>query len=88
MNDNDMEVKDLLKRLFDCWGNKNTQLMIDDLVKSTGNTNVQGTFKTQMWTSMYNDLLDIPVSMSYLITGLKVNSSEGFELIDFKVDED
>jgi len=88
LNENDMEVKDLLKKLFDTYGGLDSEGMIEEIFNHTHNTNVPGTFKTDMFTSMYNDLTDIPVSMAYLITGLKVNSDEGFELIDFHMKDD
>ena len=40
------------------------------------------------FTSMYNDLTDVPPALAYLVTALKAKSKSGFELIDFSIDDD
>jgi len=82
------DIKQILQNLFDDWGNKHTGKVIDELVSSTGTTNSLGTFRTAMYTIMYNDISDVPLSMAYLITGLKINSNLGFELIDITREND
>jgi len=53
---------------------------------NTVETSAIGTYKTNGWTSMYNDATDIPDYICYLITALKTTG--GYELIDIAVEDD
>jgi len=86
--DEDSFITDSVKKIFDGWGDDKTEKIIEELSANTKETNSMGTFKTEYFTSMYNDLTDIPSELAYFVTGLKAKSKDGFELIDFTIDRD
>ena len=82
--DENNDLKSTLTKMFDSWGDGETQSMINKLISKTSKDGAPGVYLTQMWTSMYNDIRDIPESMAYLLTALQVSNDE--KLISFKMD--
>jgi len=82
-----LSLQDSIYKLFDCVDYGNGCIgqcpSADELIKYSKETSSPGTFVTEMFTSMFNDITDIPTSFALLVTGLKLGN--GFELIDLRV---
>ena len=86
-NDNKQSLnKDqAIKRLMDEYDDMDLSKTTELLLANTINTAVEGTFKTEGSTSMYNNVEDVPQYLAYLLVALKIES--GYELIDFRVED-
>ena len=72
-----------LIELFDSYNGKLNDMSATIL----GATSVMDTsYQTKMFTSMYNDMSDVPADMAYLVTALNLKS--GFELIDIAIEDE
>jgi hypothetical protein len=86
-NGETMPKKEAIKELTREWNDDDHLLEITkELIKNTEDTSSAGTFKTTGFTSMYNDITDIPSFITHLVVGLKLEP--GYELIDLHVDDD
>ena len=88
IGDDPMDKDTAIKRLMNEYNDDdiNIKEMTKDLLTNSMNTSSKGTFKTEGFTSMYNSVEDVPKYLAYLLVALK--SEEGYELIDFRTEED
>jgi len=75
-----LDIKEALAQVF----KSEDDPCVNWLLDKTEETYAANTFKTQVWTSMYNTYADFGPEVAYLLMGLKVTL--GAELIDAHID--
>jgi hypothetical protein len=81
-------VEDALRIIFDDYGDVDMGVKMESIVGHTNICSSSGCYETKYWTSMYNDVNDIPEELSSLVMGLHLLPGSKGRIINVSVDEE